>query len=414
MSPSDPRRFCPGNLGLLGLPLGLTLDRIVVTPGLLGGGEQLAAGTVNVFQKLFFRRLSLENAGAGTVLFTETTPPPAFFALVPDLAAETDELPPFAAVTKNSPLLALARFFSPPLIASGESCKIDKLISQGADLFFNETFKGNGRTCGTCHPSDNNFTIDPAFIATRPANDPLFVAEFNPTLAQLERPALMRSHGLILENVDGLENPTVKFVMRGVPHTLGMQVSLTQDTTQVPTPFEMTGWSGDGAPGTGSLREFAIGAVTQHFTKRLNRVAGTDFKLPKEHELDAMEAFQLSLGREKDFDLTKITFKRTIIDLNAGEDRFVLGDTDPDPAYHRHVQFLPQQRRRQRLDPSGCEPQLQHQRRRPAASRAHPAQHLPERRRLWKNSRRPQRPIRQRDVQHGIGGGGGRHRALLP
>ena len=36
----------------------------------------------------------------------------------------------------------------------------------------------------------------------------------------------------------------------------------------------MTGWSGDGAPGTGSLREFAIGAVTQHFTKRLERVAG--------------------------------------------------------------------------------------------------------------------------------------------
>ena len=236
-------------------------------------------------------------------------------------------------------MLALARFFSPPLIASGGSCKLDKLISQGADLFFNETFNGNGRTCGTCHPSDNNFTIDPPFIATLPANDPLFVAEFNPTLAQLERPALMRSHGLILENVDGLEDPTVKFVMRGVPHTLGMQVSLTQDTTQVPTPFEMTGWSGDGAPGTGSLREFAIGAVTQHFTKRLNRVAGTDFKLPKEHQLDAMEAFQLSLGREKDFDLTKITFKPTIIDLNAGENLFINGDTNPDPATNGTCNF---------------------------------------------------------------------------
>ena len=328
-----PTALLSGNLGLLGLPLGLTIDRVVVTPGLLGGGEQLAAGTVNVFQKIFFRRLSLENAGAGTVLFTETTPPPAFFALVPDLAAQTDELPPFAAVKKDSPMLALARFFSPPLIASGGSCKLDKLISQGADLFFNETFKGNGRTCGTCHPSNNNFTIDPKFIATRPANDPLFVAEFNPALAQLERPALMRSHGLILENVDGLENPTVKFVMRGVPHTLGMQVSLTRDTTQVPTPFEMTGWSGDGAPGTGSLREFAIGAVTQHFTKRLNRVAGTDFKLPNEHQLDAMEAFQLSLGREKDIALTKITFKPTIIDLNAGENLFVNGDTNPDPAF---------------------------------------------------------------------------------
>ena len=70
----------------------------------------------------------------------------------------------------------------------------------------------------------------------------------------------------------------------------------------------MTGWSGDGAPGTGSLREFAIGAVTQHFTKSLNRIEGPDFKLPKEHQLDAMEAFQLSLGRSTDFDLSTITF----------------------------------------------------------------------------------------------------------
>jgi len=111
---AGPTALLSGNLGLLGLPLGLTIDRVVVTPGLLGSGEQLAAGTVNVFQKIFFRRLSLENAGTGTVLFNETTPPPSLFALVPDLAAETDELPPFAAVIKKSPMLALAKFFSPP------------------------------------------------------------------------------------------------------------------------------------------------------------------------------------------------------------------------------------------------------------------------------------------------------------
>ncbi len=76
--------------------------------------------------------------------------------------------------------------------------------------------------------------IDTDFIATLPANDPLFVAEFNPALAQLERPKLMRSFGLILENLDGLDNPAKKFVMRGVPHTLGMQVSMTRDTEHVP------------------------------------------------------------------------------------------------------------------------------------------------------------------------------------
>src|SRR5690349_13203049 len=57
------------------------------------------------------------------------------------------------------------------------------LVSQqvciGADLFFRETFDGNGRTCATCHRVENNYTIDPAFIATLPPSDPLFVAETN-------------------------------------------------------------------------------------------------------------------------------------------------------------------------------------------------------------------------------------------
>ena len=74
----------------LNLPLGFTIDRVVVAPGLLLGSEALGAGTVNVFQKIFFRRLSLVNDSTGAVLFEETTPPPARSALVPDLAAETE------------------------------------------------------------------------------------------------------------------------------------------------------------------------------------------------------------------------------------------------------------------------------------------------------------------------------------
>jgi mono/diheme cytochrome c family protein len=64
-----------------------------------------------------------------------------------------------------------------------------------------------------------------------------------------------------------------------------------------------TGWSGDGAPADGSLRAFATGAVIQHFTRTLNRVAGVDFRLPTDEELDALEAFQLSLGRQQDLAL---------------------------------------------------------------------------------------------------------------
>jgi len=171
-------------------------------------------------------------------------------------------------------------------------------VSRGKEIFFNETFNGNSRTCGTCHPARNNFTIDPAFIATLPPTDPLFVAEFNPALGKnFENPKLMRQFGLILENLDGFDDLENKFVMRGVPHVLAQRTSV--NSNQGPR----TGWSGDGAPGDGSLRSFATGAVIQHFTKTLNRVPGVDFRLPTDAELDALEAFMLSLGRQQDLAL---------------------------------------------------------------------------------------------------------------
>jgi len=172
------------------------------------------------------------------------------------------------------------------------------LIERGREIFFNETFGGNGRTCGTCHREEANFALDPAFIATLPPDDPLFVAEFVPALREnFENPRLMREFGLILENLDGFGDLPQRFVLRGVPHTRALATSVA--SPQGPR----TGWSGDGAPGDGSLRAFATGAVIQHFTKRLERVAGVDFRLPTEDELDALEAFQLSLGRQQDLAL---------------------------------------------------------------------------------------------------------------
>jgi hypothetical protein len=184
------------------------------------------------------------------------------------------------------------------ILSACNSSPPQDLVAKGRQLFFEETFQGNGRTCGTCHPAGNNFTIDPAFIATLPPTDPLFVAEFNPALAKnFENPVLMRQFGLILENLDGFDDLENKFVMRGVPHVLAQRTSV--DSPAGPR----TGWSGDGAPGDGSLRSFATGAVIQHFTRTLNRVAGQDFRLPTGEELDAIEAFMLSLGRQQELAL---------------------------------------------------------------------------------------------------------------
>ncbi len=172
------------------------------------------------------------------------------------------------------------------------------LVEIGERIFLTETFGGNGRTCGTCHRPEDNFGLTPAFIATLPPDDPLFVAETNPDLARnFENPRLMREFALIVENQDGFDDLENDFNMRGIPHTLALRTSI--DSRDGPR----TGWSGDGSPGDGSLRAFAVGAVIQHFTLTTNRIAGVDFRLPTDDELDALEAFQLSLGRQQDLSL---------------------------------------------------------------------------------------------------------------
>ena len=57
-----------------------------------------------------------------------------------------------------------------------------EIVDEGRRIFFTETFDGNGRTCGTCHRAEDNFALSPAFIATLPDDDPLFVAERVPEL----------------------------------------------------------------------------------------------------------------------------------------------------------------------------------------------------------------------------------------
>jgi hypothetical protein len=209
------------------------------------------------------------------------------------------------------------------LIAHG---LVGQAVGDGADLFFRGTFSGNGRTCATCHRAANNQGLDLDFISTLPATDKLFVAEFPVSqggVPGLERPLLMRGHAQILENVDGLENPTVKFTMRGVPHSLSLATSI-RAPADGRAPVQRTGWSGDGAPQTGALRFFPVGAVRQHFTKSLNRVAGVDFVLPTDPQLDDMEAFMLASGRLNELSLANVTL--TNAGAQAGKIRFVAAD----------------------------------------------------------------------------------------
>lgn len=177
----------------------------------------------------------------------------------------------------------------------------------GARLFFDETFNGNGRTCGSCHPASNNFTIDRTFMQSLPATDPLFIAD-NPSfpLANLEVPEL-KTFGLIRENLDGFGDLDHQFVLRGVPHLFSMSTTLARDTTDGTSAAftERTGWSGDGVTG-GTLRDFTNGAIEQHFTKDLGRTPGTSFRVAAASELDRIRTFQLALGRKNELNLNNV------------------------------------------------------------------------------------------------------------
>jgi cytochrome c peroxidase len=192
---------------------------------------------------------------------------------------------------------AVVALAASPGLAMAQVTSDAALIEEGRRLFLEETFGGNGRTCASCHAAENNFTVDADFLRTVPGNDPVFTAapQLRGALGDLEVINRLRQDALFCENVDGLNEICV---LRSAPHTLALRTSL---RPRAPFPHaDATGWSGDGSPGDGSLRSFAIGAIIQHLPKSMNRVPGVDFRLPTDEELAAMEAFQLSLGRQAD------------------------------------------------------------------------------------------------------------------
>jgi hypothetical protein len=279
-----------GGAGSLQVPIepslaALELEEIVLTRSALGPlGGRILFGAPDLFQRMAALELTRVRALRGR-----------------ELGGVPLRRPPPSAIRGPAP--------------SWSAAALDELVATGERMFFEETFEGNRRTCGTCHPAENNFTLDPGFIATLPHDDPLFAAEFVPALDSsqnggrvFESPEHMRRFGLIVENVDGFDDLRTGFVLRAVQPTLALAATIEPSPSFNQPLRHLTGWAGDGAPGRGSLREFALGAVRQHFPKTLERREGVDFRLPDPDELSALEGFQLSLGRTQDPDLAALHF----------------------------------------------------------------------------------------------------------
>lgn len=223
---------------------------------------------------------------------------------------------------------------------------------QGRTLFMRETFRGNGRTCATCHvPGRDQFALTPATIASLPHSDPLFVFEDNVNtlrLAAPSRPSDLRGeihgsvgHARVLagsgdtyqiiggtnlsgtitdangnrgtfqsftdgdldgptpsnNSPRGLEDHTLLTHGRGLilenidgfKHLEVFRASPHLLTLALTAPFGLSGEFD-------SLDKFSDGAVVQHFPKSLARRPGVDFRHPTSAELAAMSEFMFAIS----------------------------------------------------------------------------------------------------------------------
>lgn len=239
---------------------------------------------------------------------------------------------------------------------------------QGEVLFFRETFRGNGRTCATCHqPGADQFGLTPGTIASLSPDDPLFISEFNLNTLLLTSPsqpsdlrgAIAGSSGsgrivagsgdrffvhggaglsgtvtdasgnsAMVQSVTPGDLATGPTNSNGSPSGLEIPARMRSERALIlenidgfekkevfrssphllniaeTAPYGLSGEFAD-------LRSFSRGAVAQHFPRTLERVSGIDFREPTEEELLALEAFQNSIRNPSDADFSLDKFATT-------------------------------------------------------------------------------------------------------
>lgn len=256
-----------------------------------------------------------------------------------------------------------------PLTLFAEPTTLEEFnsIDKGFKLFTEETFEGNGRSCGTCHIPGRQYNINPTDIKRASWKDRKLI--FATSTPGLENPTLVKK--LALFNIEGGDalNPDIDEeghhpVFRG-SMTLGPLARtsigppvIADGVIQLGLHDPKIGWSGNGSPGAPdinpalpgnqadpnhplfqfhhgnkdinadkSIRAFANGAIAQHNPKTLARIAKSsvcdpdinkpdapcdkpyDFRFATDAELDDMQAFQEWLGRRDEFRIETLIFK---------------------------------------------------------------------------------------------------------
>ena len=159
-------------------------------------------------------------------------------------------------------------------------------VKEGKDIFFHDTFGGNGRTCGTCHTAKTG-TISPEQIQQLAKTDP-DNAIFRPidsddgvgnSYTRLMKNATIRITLPLPPNIRYHDNPSLRTftVFRSTPTTINSSLFPTND----PTGGNLM-WDGRDA----NLQAQALGAVHAHDQNTIE---------PTSHQLDLVATFEQTL-----------------------------------------------------------------------------------------------------------------------
>jgi cytochrome c peroxidase len=160
----------------------------VIIPPLLSPISGKVCFKSNPRNEIFVRNECLSYGGAGFTGLTESSelgvpfgPPAAPLPIMNTVslkrAADTGRNADFSLNTTPTPRNIAGGTFTIPVATP---------VAQGMNLFDNETFLGNGRTCASCHVASESFRLPPANIQGRFATlsstfDPQFVGENAPS-----------------------------------------------------------------------------------------------------------------------------------------------------------------------------------------------------------------------------------------
>ena len=138
-----------------------------------------------------------------------------------------------------------------------------------------EPFGGNGRACGDCHVPGDNFGMSVNRIATLPEDHPFFFPGLD------EDQELLRKHGLVhVITPDGIDE------FRQTPKLIHLQSACDSDGN-----CDSLGLLGDRVR---NLCAFSVQAITNHMAKSVDRVPGSDFRLPTAEECEWLAAYMIS------------------------------------------------------------------------------------------------------------------------